>query len=149
MALKLLDDAVQFSVKGLASNSDSWEMWVTNDDSIWVDITSDAVSPVQGFNADCVLYNASYGVVGVYSNEWMSNVVNGDDRSFFGYLDGDKPTSKYNFVLQNVTKSKYYKFVYAPEPFELLTSGAYLLPPLTLEGNGVTPAAGCKWSLVE
>ncbi len=148
LVLKLSNDAVQFSVQGLASNSDTWEMWVAYDDKGGdYKYSGDAASPVQGYNAGKVIYRTDGGFLGTYSNEWMSNVVNGDDRSFFGTFDDNEVTKKYVFVLKNVTKTKYYKFEYAPSPFAPLEEkAAYLLPPLTLQGDGVTPAAGCLWS---
>lgn len=151
LALKLRDGAVQFSVQSLASNSDDWEMWVTFDNEISYQYPNDATSPVGGYNENKVFYTLSSGHIGKYSSEWMSNVINGDDRSFFGYLDSanDRVTEKYIFVLKNETNDKYYKFEYAPSPFAKLTKGAYLLPPLTLEADGVTPATGCLWSIVE
>lgn len=151
LVLKLSDDAVQFSVQDLASNSDTWEMWVAYDDEGGdYKYPGDGASPVQGYNAGTVVYRTDSGFLGTYSNEWMSNVVNGDDRSFFGTFDNgnDEVTTRYVFVLKNVTKTKYYKFEYAPSPFAKLTKGAYLLPPLTLEADGVTPADGCKWTLL-
>lgn len=149
LALKLSDDAVQFSVQDLASNSDTWEMWVAYDNKADdYKYPGDGSSPVQGYKAGKVMYRTDGGYVGTYSNEWMSNVVNGDDRSFFGtFDDNDEVTTRYVFVLKNVTKTKYYKFEYAPSTFvPLEEKAAYLLPPLTLEGDGVTPATGCLWS---
>ena len=149
LALKLRSDAVQFSVQNLASNSDTWEMWVTFDGRTDCKNASDAASPVEGYKAGIIFYGTSNGFVGTYSNQWMSNVVNGDDRSFFGYFDRNV-TEEYIFVLKNITKNKFYKFVYAPTPFALLAEGsAYLLPPLTLEADGVATAAGCLWTIVE
>lgn len=156
LVLELSNDAVQFSVKDLASNSDTWKMWVAFDDmkgyNSDYNFPNDASSPVTGYKADNVLYRTDIGFVGTISNEWMSNVVNGDDRSFFGIFDGvnEEVTTKYVFVLKNVTKEKYYKFEYAPSPFAKLKGRtAYLLPPLTLQTDGVTPADGCKWTLLQ
>ena len=151
LALKLRDGAVQFSVQSLASNRDDWEMWVTFDDEISYQYPNDATSPVEGYNENKVYYRLSSGHLGKYSSEWMSNVINGDDRSFFGTFDNgnDKVTTRYVFVLKNVTKTKYYKFEYAPYTFAPLEEkAAYLLPPLTLEADGVTPVDGCKWTLL-
>ena len=149
LVLKLSNDAVQFSVQYLASNSDTWEMWVAYDNKGGdYKYPGDSASPVQGYNAGKVLYRTDGGFLGTYGNEWMSNVVNGSDRSFFGTFDNgnDEVTTRYVFVLKNVTKTKYYKFEYAPSPFvKLAGKNAYLLPPLTLEGDGVTPATGCLW----
>ena len=162
LVLELSNDAVQFSVEDLASNSDTWEMWVAYDDmkgsvpssgsGYDYKYPTDESSPVQGYNARKVLYRTDIGFVGTYSNQWMSNVVNGDDRSFFGTFDGvnGEVTTKYVFVLKNVTKTKYYKFEYAPTPFAKLKGRtAYLLPPLTLLTDGVNPAGDCKWTLLE
>lgn len=154
LVLELSNDAVQFSVEDLASNSDTWEMWVAYDDKKGSDYKypNDESSPVQGYNARKVLYRTDIGFVGTYSYQWMSNVVNGDDRSFFGTFDevNGVVTTRYVFVLKNVTKTKYYKFEYAPTPFAKLKGRtAYLLPPLTLQTDGVTTAADCKWTPLE
>lgn len=147
LALRLRDDAVQFSVQGLASNSDTWEMLVNYDD--YIDLNTDGACPVNGYNSGTLTYRTdSGGFVGNQSNQWMSNVVNDGDRSFFGTFDDNEDvTEKYVFVLWNKTKGKKYVFNYAPSSFvPLAEKAAYLLPPLTLEGDGVTLVAGCKWS---
>lgn len=160
LVLKLSDDAVQFSVQDLASNSDTWTMWVAYDDMKGsvsgsgsdYKYPTDSASPVMGYNAHHVEFRTDLGFVGTISYEWMSNVVNGSDRSFFGTFDNKNKvvTTRYVFVLKNITKTQYYKFEYAPSPFAKLEGRtAYLLPPLTLAADGVTPADGCKWTLLQ
>lgn len=151
LTMKMPDDMVQFSVKDLASNNKEWELMVNFDD--YEDVASDATCVVTAMNVNkLVLRTDVGGFIGNISGEWMSNVVNGADRSFVGMLDSenDEVTTKYVFVLKNVTDTEYYKFEYAPSPlvkFEGKT--AYLLPPLTLAADGVTPADGCKWTLLQ
>lgn len=155
--LTLEDKAVQFSVKDLASNTDDWELAVTYDDEY------DELDPGRPFmkdgNSPIVAYSNeksgfyisnTYANVNLYSQVWMCDAVNGDDRSFFARFDGTTVTEKYIFVLKNKTKDKYYLFTYAPTPFAALEDNtAYLLPPLALEADSVTPATGCLWSVPE
>ncbi len=151
--LNLERNAVQFSVQKMASNTDDWEMAVTYDDKYYEiepgrPFVNAPSSPVTGYlNDDKQFYiTKSSCYMGKFSGEWMCDAVNREDRSFYARFDGKTVTEKYIFVLKNVTKNKYYRFDYAPVPFLQLESGAYLLPPLTLEADGVTPAAGCLWS---
>lgn len=150
LTMKMRDDMVQFSVQDLASNSDEWELMVNFDD--YEDVASDAACVVTAMNVNTLVLRTDVGgFIGNVSEEWMSDVVNGADRSFVGVLDGqnDEVTTKYVFVLKNVTDYEYYKFEYAPSPIAKLEGRtAYLLPPLTLAADGVTPADGCKWTLL-
>ena len=155
LTMEMPSDMVQFSVKDLASNSDEWELLVNFDEEITTvsdPTVSDGASPIVGFK-DNIQFGASRGgQVARVSGEWMANVVNGADRSFVGTLDNenDEVTTKYVFVLKNVTDTEYYKFEYAPSPFAKLEGRtAYLLPELTLKPDGVTPADGCKWTLLQ
>lgn len=151
LTMKMRDDMVQFSVKDLASNNKEWELMVNFDD--YENLAADAACVLTAMNVNTLTLRTDVGgFIGNVSEEWMSNVVNGADRSFVGMLDGenDEVTTKYVFVLKNVTDTEYYKFEYAPSPvakFEGKT--AYLLPPLTLAADGVTPADGCKWTLLQ
>ncbi len=152
--LNLEKDAVQFSVKDLASNTDDWEMAVTYDDKYReLDPGRPFVNAQNSFveaytNSKSISIYKESAFVNKFSGDWMCDAVNGGDRSFFARLKGITVTEKYIFILKNLTENKYYRFDYAPTPFASLESGAYLLPPLTLEEDGVTPAAGCLWSAV-
>lgn len=155
LTMKMRDDIVQFSVKDLASNNKEWELLVNFDTEIttvYDPTASDGASPILGFK-DNIQFGASReGQVVRVNGQWMANVVNGADRSFVGELDGenDEVTAKYVFVLKNVTDTEYYKFEYAPSPFAKFEGRtAYLLLPLTLAADGVTPADGCKWTLLQ
>lgn len=155
LTMKMPDDMVQFSVKDLASNNKEWELLVNFDTeitSVYDPDASDGESPILGFK-DNIQFGASReGQVVRVSGYWMANVVNGADRSFVGVLDGqnDEVTTKYVFVLKNVTDTEYYKFEYAPSPFAKFEGRtAYLLPELTLKADGFTPADGCKWTLLQ
>ena len=155
LTMKMRDDIVQFSVKDLASNNKEWELLVNFDTeitSVYDPSATDSASPILGLK-DNIQFGASReGQVIRVNGCWMDNVVNGADRSFVGMLDGgnDEVTTKYVFVLKNVTDTEYYKFEYAPSPFAKLEGRtAYLLPPLTLAADGVTPADGCKWTLLQ
>lgn len=151
LTMKMRDDMVQFSVQDLASNSDEWELMVNFDD--YENLAADAACVLTAMNVNTLVLRTDVGgFIGNVSEEWMSDVVNGADRSFVGVLDGqnDEVTTKYVFVLKNVTDTEYYKFEYAPSPFAKLEGKtAYLLPPLTLAADGVTPADGCKWTLLQ
>ena len=151
LAMEMSSDMVQFSVKNLASNSDEWELLVNFDN--YEALVSDGACVVTAMNVNTLVLRTDVGgFIGNVSEEWMSDVVNGADRSFVGVLDGqnDEVTTKYVFVLKNVTDTEYYKFEYAPSPFAKLEGKtAYLLPPLTLAADGVTPADGCKWTLLQ
>ncbi len=150
LAMEMSSDMVQFSVKNLASNSDEWELMVNFDNH---DVVADAACVVTAMNVNTLALRTDVGgFIGKISEEWMSDVVNGADRSFVGMLDGEngEVTTKYVFVLKNVTDTEYYKFEYAPSPFAKLEGRtAYLLPELTLQADGVTPADGCKWTLLQ
>lgn len=151
LTMKMRDDMVQFSVQDLASNSDEWELMVNFDD--YENLAADAACVLTAMNVNTLVLRTDVGgFIGNVSEEWMSDVVNGADRSFVGMLDSDNDevTTKYVFVLKNVTDTEYYKFEYAPSPFAKLEGRtAYLLPPLTLAADGVTPADGCKWTLLQ
>lgn len=152
LAMKMRDDMVQFSVQDLASNSDEWELLVNFDD--YENVAADAACVLTAMNVNTLVLRTDVGgFIGYVSEEWMSDVVNGADRSFVGVLDGqnDEVTTKYVFVLKNVTDIEYYKFEYAISSSSAKLEGrtAYLLPPLTLEADGVTPADGCKWTLLQ
>lgn len=147
LALEMESNVAQFSVKGLASHSDTWQLLVNHDEANASDYTaSDSASPVAAFNKnvqfrptnmDCAYVNA----------QWMAGVVNGDDLSFCGKLDNqnDNATTNYMFILKNES-GDYYYFNYQPTPFEKFTGKtAYLLPPLTLKGDG-SVASGCLWT---
>ena len=155
LTMKMPDTMVQFSVKDLASNNKEWELLVNFDTEIttvYDPTASDGESPILGFK-DNIQFGASReGQVLRVNEQWMANVVNGADRSFVGVLDGqnDEVTTKYVFVLKNVEDYEYYKFEYAPSTFAKFEGRtAYLLPPLTLAADGVTPADGCKWTLLQ
>ena len=151
LTMKMPDTMVQFSVKDLASNSDEWELMVNFDN--YEDVAADAACVVTAMNVNTLVLRTDVGgFIGKVSEEWMSDVVNGADRSFVGVLDGqnDEVTTKYVFVLKNVTDTEYYKFEYAPSPFAKFEGRtAYLLPELTLKADGFTPADGCKWTLLQ
>lgn len=149
LAMKMPSDMVQFSVKNLASNSDEWELLINFDRDPAGFTASDMASPVCALDDIIFIANNSAGV-GFISGEWMSNVVNGNDRSFVATIDGqnNQVNEKYVFILKNITKNKKYAFVYATSPiarFEGKT--AYLLPELSLEPDGYTPVSGCRWTL--
>ena len=156
LAMEMPSDMVQFSVKNLASNNKEWELLVNFDKEITTVYDPEAydpTSPILGFK-DNIQFGASRaeGPVVRVSGYWMSDVVNGADRSFVGMLDGenDEVTTKYVFVLKNVTDTEYYKFEYAPSPFAKFEGRtAYLLPELTLKNDGVAPADGCKWTRLQ
>lgn len=151
LTMKMRDDMVQFSVQDLASNSDEWELMVNFDD--YEDVAADAACVLTAMNVNTLVLRTDVGgFIGNVSEEWMSDVVNGADRSFVGMLDNDNDevTTKYVFVLKNVTDTEYYKFEYAPSPFAKLEGRtAYLLPPLTLAADGLTPADDCEWTLLQ
>lgn len=151
LALKLHEDAVQFSVKNLASVEGDWILYV-NDDRTKEDGYSDGdpVSPWVGYSYGSVnIYpsTAAYAMIAQMSRTYAQGVVNGEDLSFFGKFDGhnDTITTNYLFGLKNNTTGKVYYYSYAPNPFAALSGkAAYLLPELTLNGDG-TIAEGCKW----
>lgn len=156
LTMKMPDTMVQFSVKDLASNNKDWELLVNFDKEITTvydpDVSDDG-SPILGFK-DNIQFGASRaeGPVVRVSGYWMANVVNGADRSFVGMLDGenDEVETKYVFVLKNVDDYEYYKFEYAfSESTKFVGKSAYLLPELTLQADGVTPADGCKWTRLQ
>ena len=156
LTMKMPDTMVQFSVQDLASNNKEWELLVNFDTEIttvYDPTASDATCVVTAMNVNTLALRTDVGgFIGNVSEEWMSDVVNGADRSFVGMLDeeNDEVTTKYVFVLKNVTDYEYYKFEYAPSPFAKFEGRtAYLLPPLTLAADGVTPAEGCKWTLLQ
>ena len=151
LSLKLNADAVQFSVKNLASLGGNWQLLV-NKDKVKTDgyIDSDMASPFNAYNAtNVMLYptSLSTAMISLIGARWANGVAYKGDVSFYGRLDNqnDEVTTNYLFVLKNVESSKVYYFNYAPTPFERLAGkSAYLLPELTLNGDG-TPAEGCLW----
>ena len=150
LAMEMSSDMVQFSVKDLASNSDEWELMVNFDNH---DLVADAACVVTAMNVNTLALRTDVGgFIGNISEEWMSAVVNGADRSFVGMLDAEnnEVTTKYVFVLKNVEDYEYYKFEYAfSESTKFVGKSAYLLPELTLQADGVTPADGCKWTRLQ
>lgn len=150
LAMEMPSNMVQFSVKNLASNSDEWELLINFDREPADFAAADGASPVNALNENKIMFRTDYDGLGQESEEWMSNVVNGDDRSFVATIDGDNDevTEKYVFILNNLTKNKKYAFVYAPSPFAKFEGKtAYVLPELLLEADGYTPASGCMWTL--
>ena len=150
LAMEMSSDMVQFSVKDLASNSDEWELMVNFDNH---DLVADAACVVTAMNVNTLALRTDVGgFIGNISEEWMSAVVNGADRSFVGMLDAEnnEVTTKYVFVLKNVEDYEYYKFEYAfSESTKFVGKSAYLLPELTLQADGVTPADDCKWTRLQ
>ena len=156
LTLKLRDDAVQFSVQDLAKNEDSWLLSVYYDEDRLGD-SYDGYCVVLSTFEGCVTF--SNGKMGLLDEEQMyfvdvEDVINGDDLSFFSHFD-EENTSKnfiwsktYFFLLYNRTTYAGYAFEYTPDPFGLLTKGAYLLPPLNLEEDGITPVEGCLWTQI-
>lgn len=151
LTLKLHESAVQFSVKNLASVEGDWTLYV-NHDRTKVDgySDSDSVSPWVGYNyGNIQIYpsNAAYAMISKTNKAYAQGVVNGEDLSFFGTFDNQNSTitTNYLFALKNNTTGKAYYYSYAPNPFAALSGkAAYLLPELTLNGDG-TIAEGCKW----
>ncbi|MBR2976311.1 MAG: hypothetical protein IKC57_05700, partial [Alistipes sp.] len=151
LTLKLDASAVQFSVKNLASVEGDWTLYV-NDDRTKEDgySDSDSVSPWQGYNYGSIqIYpsNAAYAMISTLDRAYAQGVVNGEDLSFFGKFDNQNATitTNYLFGLKNNTTGKVYYYSYAPNPFAALSGkAAYLLPELTLNGDG-TIAEGCMW----
>ncbi len=151
LSLKMDADAVQFSVKNLASLGGNWQLLV-NKDKVKADgyTAADIASPFISYNAtNIMLYpsSSSHAMVSLIQEYWAESVAYKGDVSFYGEFDNDnnKVTTNYLFVLKNVESSKVYYFNYAPTPFERLAGkSAYLLPELTLNGDG-TPAEGCLW----
>ena len=151
LSLKLNADAVQFSVKNLASLGGNWQLLV-NKDRVKADgyTAADAASPFIPYNATNVLLypsSSTHAMVSFLSAYWAESVAYKGDVSFYGKFDNqnNEVTTNYLFVLKNVESSKVYYFNYAPTPFERLAGkSAYLLPELTLNGDG-TPAEGCLW----
>ena len=151
LSLKMDADAVQFSVKNLASLGGNWQLLV-NKDRVKADgyTAADAISPFSAYNATTIMLyptSSSHAMVAMVEEYWAEGVAYKGDVSFYGKFDNqnDEVTTNYLFVLKNVESSKVYYFNYAPNPFEILAvKSAYLLPELTLNGDG-TPAEGCLW----
>lgn len=151
LTLKLEASAVQFSVKNLASVEGDWILYV-NDDRTKENgySNSDSVSPWLGYNYDNVNIfpvSATSAMLTTMDSASAQGVVNGEDLSFFGRFDNQNGTvtTNYLFGLKNNTTGKVYYYSYAPNPFAALSGkAAYLLPELTLNGDG-TIAEGCKW----
>ena len=151
LSLKMDAKAVQFSVKNLASLGGNWQLLV-NKDKVKTDgyTDSDLASPFNAYNAGNVtLYpsSQSHASIALIKQQWADGVAYKGDVSFCGRLDqhNDAVTTNYLFVLKNMASNKVYYFSYDPTPFEKLTGkSAYLLPELTLNGDG-TPAEGCLW----
>ena len=154
LTLKLRDDAVQFSVQDLAENKDKWVLAVYYDEE-YLGSSNDAYCVVLGAFEGCVTF--SDGKMGLLDEEQMyfvdvESVVNGNDLSFFSHFDEEHTSNKfrwtktYFFLLYNCVNGAGYVFEYKPNPFALLTKGAYLLPPINFEEDGVTPVEGCLWT---
>lgn len=151
LTLKLDASAVQFSVKNLASVEGDWNLYV-NDDRTKENgySNSDSVSPWVGYNYDNINiypYSATSAMISTTTVAYAQGVINGEDISFFGTFDNHNSTitTNYLFALKNNTTGKVYYYSYAPNPFAALSGkAAYLLPELTLNGDG-TIAEGCKW----
>jgi hypothetical protein len=151
LSLKMNASAVQFSVKNLASLGGNWQLLV-NKDRVKADgySAADAATPFIPFNAtNIMLYptSSTHAMVAMINEYWAEGVAYKGDVSFYGEFDSQngQVTTNYLFVLKNVESSKVYYFNYAPTPFERLAGkSAYLLPELTLNGDG-TPAEGCLW----
>lgn len=156
LALKLRDDAVQFSVQDLALKEGEWVLLVYYDDADNFNTWHDDQCVVLGTFDGCVTF--SDGKMGFVDNNWnyseyiyVESVRNGDDLTFFSHFDEENCLGKlysetYFFVLChfNGDDSSAYVFKYAPNPFALLTKGAYLLPPINFKADGVTPV-DCLW----
>ena len=160
LALTMREDIVQFSVKDLAT--DTWQLLVNyNKKNASECLTSHPIySPVWPFNANMVF--SPYGpdpedrisiYLDFFNQDWMAGVRNGDDLSFCGFILTDKnneATTNYMFILKNTDNDKKYYFNYQPSPFvKFEKKNAYLLPPLTLNSDGVTPETGCLWSVAQ
>ena len=151
LSLKMGTDAVQFSVQNLASHGGNWQLLV-NKDKVKADgyTAADMLSPFSAYNAtNMMLFTSSptHAMVSMIEEYWANGVAYKGDVSFYGEFDNqnDQVTTNYLFVLKNVESSKVYYFNYAPNPFvKLAGKSAYLLPELTLNGDG-TPAEGCLW----
>lgn len=158
LTLKLRDDAVQFSVQDLATNKDSWTLAVYYDEERLGD-SHDGYCVVLCTNyVGCVTFSdGKMGLLDDHNNMYyvdINGVVNDNDLSFFSHFDQDhtlenfKKSKTYFFTLFNSDEETAYVFKYNPTPFELLTKGAYLLPPLTFDADGVTPVEGCLWTRI-
>lgn len=151
LTLKLDASAVQFSVKNLASVEGDWALYV-NDDRTKEDgySNSDLVSPWVGYSYGSINvypHSATSAMIASTTQSYAQGAVNGEDLSFFGTFDTQNSTitTNYLFALKNNTTGKVYYYSYAPNPFVALSGkAAYLLPELTLNGDG-TIAEGCKW----
>lgn len=154
LTLKLRDDAVQFSVQDLAKNEDSWLLAVYYDINN-IDEDNDSLCVVLATYEGCVTF--SEGKMGLLDDAPhmyfvdIEGVVNDDDLSFFSHFDQEHTsdyfelTKTYFFRLYNYDNGAGYVFEYKSTPFALLTKGAYLLPPIEFEEDGVTPVDDCLW----
>lgn len=132
ISLAMSEEAIQFSVKNLASVEGEWYLALA--DHKWTTgYISNYFSPTNGFQAETPRFNTSNGNLGTGSFVWATPVVNGPDRSFFFTVDNPQwiNATKLTFVLENQVTGKSYKYEYKPEPFALPAyAKAYLLPAI-------------------
>ena len=162
LTLRLRDDAVQFSVKDLATKSGAWGLAVYYDNADKFKTFHDDQCVVLGTFEGCVTF--SDGKMGFIDNNWdysqnmvVESVRNDNDLTFFSHFDEENCLEKlyletYFFKLLHLDEKgnmSCYVFEYAPKPFALLTKGAYLLPPINFKEDGVTPVEDCLWEQLD
>ena len=130
ISLAMSEEAIQFSVKNLASVEGEWYLALA--DHKWTrGYISNYFSPTNGFQAETPAFDTSEGSLSTLSYVWATPVVNGADRSFFFTVDNPQwiEATKLTFVLENQVTGKSYKYEYKPVPFALPAyAKAYLLP---------------------
>ena len=130
ISLAMSEEAIQFSVKNLASVEGEW--YLASADQKWqAGSISNLFSPTNGFQAETPAFDTSEGSLRTLSYVWATPVVNGADRSFFFTVDYSQwiNATKLTFVLKNQVTGKSYKYEYKPKPFAMPAyAKAYLLP---------------------
>lgn len=131
ISLAMDEDAIQFSVKNLASVEGEWYLALVDHNWTGSEYIGDDESPTNGFQAQTPAFNSSTNYyLTTFSEEWATPVVNGADRSFFFTADNEwNSATALTFLLQNKATWKTYKYEYKPDPFVMpAVNKAYLLP---------------------
>lgn len=134
ISLAMSEEAIQFSVKNLASVEGEWYL-ALGDQNWQTGSISNLFSPTFGFQAETPAFDTEEGSLSTRSYVWATPVVNGADRSFFFTVDYSQwiEATKLTFVLENRNQTPYktYKYEYKPVPFALpALKKSYLLPAL-------------------